>query len=87
VVRGAEAQRVGAGDGPGAHGEHVAQDAAHAGGGALVGLDEGGVVVRLHLEHDGVAVADVDDAGVLAGADEDPGPGGGQAPEQRPDDL
>ena len=52
--------------GPRAHGEHVAQDAADAGGGALVGLDVARVVVALHLEHAGEPVADVDDAGILA---------------------
>ncbi len=64
----AERQRVEAGDRPRAHGEHVAQDAADAGGGALIGLDIARVVVALHLEHASQAVADVDDAGVLARA-------------------
>jgi hypothetical protein len=50
VIHLAEAQRVHRRDGPRAHGEDVAQDAAHAGGRALVGLDVGGVVVALHLE-------------------------------------
>ena len=68
-VERAEAQRVHHRDGPGAHGEDVADDAAHAGGRALVGLDVRRVVVRLDLEGHGVAVADVDDAGVLADAD------------------
>jgi hypothetical protein len=58
--------------GPRAHGEDVAQDAADAGRRALVGLDERGVVVALHLEDRGQPVADVDDAGVLAGALDDP---------------
>ena len=64
----AERQRVEAGDRPRAHGEHVAQDAADAGRGALIGLDVARVVVALHLEHAGQAVADVDDAGILARA-------------------
>ena len=64
----AEAQRVQVGDRPRAHGEDVAQDAAHAGRRALVGLDVGGVVVALHLEDGSLAVADVDDAGILARA-------------------
>ena len=68
----AEAQRVHVGDGARAHGEHVAQDAAHAGRRALIGFDEAGVVVAFHLEDDGVAVADVDDAGVLARAADHP---------------
>ena len=45
VVDGAEAQLVHDGDRAGAHGDDVADDAAHAGGRALVGLDEGRVVV------------------------------------------
>jgi hypothetical protein len=35
---------------PRAHGEDVAQDAAHAGRGALIGLDVGGVVVASILK-------------------------------------
>ena len=66
----AEPERVHDGDRPGAHREDVAHDAADAGGRALVGLDVAGVVVRLDLERDGVALADVDDAGVLADARE-----------------
>ena len=66
----AEPQRVHDGDRPRAHREDVADDAADAGGRALVRLDVGRVVVRLDLEGDRVALADVDDAGVLADADE-----------------
>ena len=66
----AEAQRVHDRDRPGAHRHDVADDAADAGRRALVRLDVGRVVVRLDLEGDGPAVADVDDAGVLAHADE-----------------
>ena len=67
-VERAEAERVHHGDRPGPHREDVADDAADAGRGALVGLDVRRVVVRLDLERDRVAVADVDDAGVLADA-------------------
>ncbi len=70
VVDGTEAQRVHDRDGPGAHGDDVADDAADPGRGALVRLDEARVVVRLRLEGDGPAVADVDDAGILADASE-----------------
>ena len=66
-VEPAEAERVERRHRPRAHREDVAQDAADARRRALVGLDERRVVVRLHLERDGEAVADVDDAGVLAG--------------------
>jgi len=64
----AEAERVHRGDGARAHGEDVAQDASHAGGGPLVGLNIRGVVVAFHLEDDGLAVADIHDARVFAGA-------------------
>jgi len=60
-----EAEGVELGNGPGAHGEDVAVDAAHAGGRSLVGLERTGVVVALDLESTPDAVADVDDAGVL----------------------
>ena len=69
-VGAAEAQRVHDRDRAGAHGEDVADDAADPGGRALVGLDVARVVVRLDLEGDRVAVADVDHAGVLADADQ-----------------
>ena len=71
VVQVAEAERVHDGDRPGAHRHDVADDPADAGRGALVGLDVGRVVVRLDLEGHRPAVADVDDAGVLADADEE----------------
>ncbi len=70
VVGRAEAQRVHDRDRTRAHRDDVAHDAAHARGRALVGLDVGGVVVRLDLEGDRVALADVDDTGVLTDADE-----------------
>ena len=81
VVEGAEAQRVHQGDGAGAHGEDVADDAADAGGRALVGLHRGRVVVALDADRHRDAVADVDDAGALAGADEHPGRLGREAAE------
>ena len=51
-------------------GHDVAHDAADAGGRALVGLDVARVVVALGLERHRPALADVDDAGVLADAGE-----------------
>ena len=51
-----------------AHGEDIAQDAADTGGRALIGLNVGRVVVAFHLEHHRLAVADVDDTGILARA-------------------
>jgi hypothetical protein len=68
VIGGAEAQAVHRRDGPRPHGEDVAQDPAHAGGGALIGLDIARVVVALHLEDDGKPVADIDHPGILARA-------------------
>ena len=68
MIRRTEAERIHIGDRARTHGEHVAHDAADAGRRALVGLDIGGVVVALHLEHGGLSVAEIDDAGILAGA-------------------
>ena len=72
VVEGTEAQRIHERDRSGPHGEDVPQDAADAGGGALVGLDGRRVVVALDADRGGDAVPDVDDAGVLARPDEHP---------------
>ena len=72
VVERTEPQRVHQGDGTGAHGEDVAQDAADARGRALVGLDGRRVVVALDADGGGDPVADIDHAGVLARADEHP---------------
>ena len=69
-VERAEQQRVEQRDRARAHRDDVAHDAADAGRRALVGLDRARVRVRLDLEHGGDAVADVDGAGVLPGADE-----------------
>ena len=81
VVERAEAQRVHERDRPRAHREDVADDAADAGGRALVGLDRRRVVVALDAHRDREAVADVDDAGALARADEHPGRLGGEPAE------
>ncbi len=64
----AEAQSVEERDRPRAHGDDVAEDPADTGRGALERLDRGRMVVALDLEGDRLAVADVDDAGVLARA-------------------
>jgi hypothetical protein len=66
-----------------AHREDVAEDPAHAGGGALVGLDRRRMVVALDLEHAEQSVAEVDRAGVLARAERDARAGGRQRAEQR----
>src|SRR5205814_2818798 len=79
-----EAQRVQRADGPGAHCENVANDPANARGRALKRLDCAGMIVRLDLERNGQAVADVDDAGIfLARADEDALRLGGKGFEER----
>src|SRR3546814_18369617 len=62
----AKPQRIEIGDRACAHGEDVAQNAADAGSGTLIGLDVGGMVVALHLEDCGLAVPDIDHARVLA---------------------
>ena len=81
VVRAAEAKRVEIGDGPRAHGEDIAQDAADARCRALIGLDERGMVMALHLEDRGQPFADIDDTGVLARAADHPGRFRRQAPQ------
>ena len=74
-----EAEGIHREDRAGAHGEDVADDAAHAGGRALEWLDGAGVVVALHLECDGPSIADVDDAGIfLARLHEHAGAGDGE---------
>ena len=62
----AEAQAVEERDRAGAHGDDVAEDPADARRRALEGLDRGRMVVALDLERDGLALAEVDDARVLA---------------------
>ena len=71
IVQRAEPDGVQHGDGPRAHGEDVAQDAADAGGRALERFDEAGMVVRFDLERDRVPLPDIDNPGVLSGADQD----------------
>ena len=61
-----KAQRIHHRDGPRAHGKNVAQNAAYAGGRALKRLNKTGMVVRFDFKRDRVAIADVDDPGVLA---------------------
>ena len=63
-----EAQPVEERDGTCPHRHDVAEDAAHAGRGALERLDRRGVVVALDLERDREAVAEIEHAGVLARA-------------------
>ena len=53
-------------DGPRAHGENVAQNAANAGGGALKRLNKAGMVVRFDFEGNGVIAADINDSGIFS---------------------
>jgi hypothetical protein len=72
-------------DRPGSHGEDVAQDAAHPGGGALERLHRRGVVVAFDLEGGGRCPSPtIHHAGVLARAHQDAGAAGGEALQQRP---
>ena len=68
----AEAQGIEVGDRARAHGEHVAQNAADAGGSTLIRLDKARVVVAFHLEDGGQPVADIHHAGILAGTVDHP---------------
>jgi hypothetical protein len=68
VVRLGEAQAVENRDGARAHGDDVAKDPTDARRRPLERLHRRRMVVRLDLEGDRLAVADVDDAGVLAGS-------------------
>ena len=79
MIDGAETERIERRDRPRAHGENIAQYAADAGGRALIRLDERRMVVAFHLEGHGQAVADIDDAGILAGPLQHIGPFGGQS--------
>ena len=63
---GSESERIHNGDGARAHGENIAQNAAHAGGRALEGFNVAGVVVGFNLERDYPAAANADDSRVLA---------------------
>jgi hypothetical protein len=83
VVRLGEAQTVEDGDRPGAHRDDVAEDSADSRGRPLEGLDCRRVVVRLDLERDSLAAAEVDHARVLARPLQHAVPAGGEAPQQR----
>ncbi len=79
IVERPEEQRVHHRQRTGAHREDVAQDAPHAGGRPLVGLDCRGVVVALDTDGDRDAIARVHDAGILPRSDEHPWTGRGEA--------
>ena len=83
MVRRAEAQAVEESDRPRAHRDDVPEDPADAGRRALERLDGRGMVVALHLEGDRLALAEVDDACVLARTLEDARPLGREAPQEQ----
>jgi hypothetical protein len=66
ICDGPEAQGIHHRDRPCPHGENVAENSADAGGRALKRFDERWMIVRFDLEGAGPAVANVDDARVLA---------------------
>ena len=84
VIGRAEAQRVEIRDRARAHGEHVAQYAAHARRRALIRLDITGMVVALHLEDGRLPIANVDHAGILARPANDLRPLGRQLLQMKP---
>ena len=84
VLERAHEERVHEGDGPGAHGEDVTQDPTDPCGRPLLRLDRRRMVVALDPHGDRDAVADVDDAGVLARSDEYMGALGGQPAKVNP---
>ncbi len=66
MVGSSEAQRIGIGHRPRAHGEDIAQNAADACRSTLIGLDVARVVVTLHLEDCRLTITDIDHARILA---------------------
>ncbi len=78
VPRIREAKGIQQRDRPRAHSEDVPENAPHSGGGALVGLDERRMIVRLDLENGEKTVADVEGPRVLARSLGHPRPLGGQ---------
>ena len=82
-VRLAEPEPVEERDRPRSHRDHVAQDPADAGRRALERLDGGRMVVRLDLERDRRAVAEIEHAGVLTRPLQNALAGRRQPPEER----
>ena len=74
VGRLTKAQGIEQGNGTRAHRKDVAHDAANTRRCALIGLDIGGVVVRLHLEDRRLTVTDVDHTGIFARTDQNARP-------------
>ena len=72
-IRRAETQRIQIGNRPRAHGEDIAQNAAHPRRRAIIGFDVRWVVVAFHFENRGQPLTDVNHAGILARALNHPG--------------
>ena len=67
-IRRAETQRIQIGNRPRAHGEDIAQNAAHPRRRTIIGFDVRWVVVAFHFENRGQPLTDVNHAGILARA-------------------
>ena len=87
LVERAESDLIPQSDRSGAHREDVTEDPTDACGCSLVRLDERGVVVALDAQCREPSVAEVDDAGVLAGSDDHPRCLGGKTTEMGPRGL
>ena len=71
-------QRIHRSNRAGAHGEHIAQNAAHPCGSALMRFDIAGVIVAFHFENNGLTVADIDNTCIFTRPANDLWPRGGQ---------
>ena len=71
MVNRPKAQGIHRRNGAGAHGKHIAQNAAYTRRGPLVGLNIRGVVVAFHFKDDRLTIANIDDTGILAWAAND----------------
>src|SRR6185503_15472 len=77
MIQRTKAQAVQRGYGTRSHREHVAQNPADSRRRTLKRLNKRRVIVRFNFEGSTPAVADIDDAGVLAGGHDDAFAGGG----------
>ena len=84
ILQGPKAQGIEQGQGPGPHGENVAQDAAHPRGRPLEGFHGGGMVMAFDLEGQLIALPQVHHTGVFPRPHQHPRPFGGELAQQRP---
>ena len=73
MIQRSKAQGIHDRDGPGPHGNNVANDSAHPGCGSLKRFDEAWVVVAFDLEGDCPAFSDIDNSSVFSHADHEVG--------------